>query len=143
MNGEAIPSSDKIYAIAKSCLGKDLCGNVNIAYGCAETVNSIVEAAIGQPIGGGSSTYLMYQCLLTQSQRFVKVETPVTGDIVISPSGYSTKNVLNGHVGIVGKEGILSNNSANGLLQEDYTLESWTDYFQDLEGFPVYYFHVL
>lgn len=129
--------------MAKSCLGKDLCGNTNIAYGCAQTVNSIVEAAIGSSIGGGASTYLMYQCLIAQTTRFTLVQTPVPGDIVISPSGYSTKGVPNGHVGIVGRFGILSNNSQNGLLQEDYTLDTWQDFFAVLDGFPVYYFHVI
>lgn len=139
----ALPRSQSIYDMAKSCLGKDLCGNTNIAYGCAETVNSIVEAATGQTIGGGASTYLMYQCLIMQPARFQNVQSPIAGDIIISPSGYSTKGVANGHVGIVGKFGVLSNNSTTGLLQEEYTLESWSDFFGVKEGFPIYYFHVI
>lgn len=129
--------------MAKACLGKDLCGNTNIAFGCAQTVNSIVEAAIGVTIGGGASTYLMYQCLNSQPTRFIKAADPEPGDIVISPSGYSSKGVPNGHVGIVGRFGVLSNNSVNGLLQEDYTLETWQDFFGVKDGFPVDFFHVL
>lgn len=138
-----VSNSDKIYTVAKNCLGKNLCGNIDIAYGCAQTVNAIVEVALAFPVGGGASTYLMFLSLENQATRFIKVSSPVPGDIIISPSGYSTKGVEHGHVGIVGKKGILSNSSSTGRLEEDYILESWNDYFGVKEGFPVYFFHAL
>lgn len=134
-------NSLKVYLMAKQCLGKHLCENS--AYGCAETVNAIVDAALGYPAGGSASTYLMYN-VLKSSPRFEQVTTPLPGDIIISPTGYGTNPIMpNGHVGIVGIYGILSNDSYNGLLEENYTLAMWKDHYNGVGGYPIYYFRAL
>ncbi len=139
-------NSTTVYNTAKSCLEKNLCADKVL--GCAETVNAIFETALGSPIGGGASTHLMYLCLTRNPSigplKFIEVTDPLPGDIIISPTGYGNNAVMpNGHVGIVAKYGILSNNSENGLLQEYYTIQTWSDRYQTKGGYPVYYFRVL
>lgn len=132
------PNGLKIYTMAKDCLGLNLCENR--AYGCAETVNAIVEAATGTPVGGGASTFLMYKCLLSTG-KFTAITNPLPGDIIISPTGLGTNPQMpNGHVGIVAMYGILSNDSLDGLLEEKYTLDTWNARYKVTGGYPVLFF---
>lgn len=135
-------ASGRFYIIAVSCLGSDASPN-DIApdeYGCAETINAIHKKVFGFEIGGGLSTYLLYNVLLT-SKYFIKIDSPKAGDIVISPTGYGNGKLSNGHVGIVGKENvIMSNDSATGLFLENYTLDKWRARYVALGGYPMAYF---
>jgi hypothetical protein len=137
------PNSIKVYETAKECLGKNLCENR--IYGCAETINAIFQFALGQPIGGLASTYFMYKVLTTTPTRFKQVTDPLPGDIIISTTGYGKNEPIipNGHVGIVGRFGILSNNSNDGLLEENYTIPQWQKRYVDQGGYPMNFFRVL
>lgn len=130
---------------AISCLGTDASPN-DLApdeLGCAETVNDIHEKAFGFPIGGGLSTAMLYQALLT-SPYFSAQEAYLPGDVIISPTGYGTGGLSNGHVGIVGeKDSVMSNSSATGLFTKNYTIQSWKDRYQKIGGFPVRFFRRL
>ena len=134
----------RIYEVAFSFLGKDVTPRDNTpdAVACMEVVNEIVRLATGKPIGGGASTYLGFAALHDE-KRFLKINNPLTGDIIISPSGYSSKGYKNGHAGIVGKHHILSNFSDTGKLEDYYTLETWRKQFGEIMGFPVFYFRVI
>jgi len=46
-------------------------------------------------------------------------------------------------VGCVALYGILSNNSEDGRLEEQWTLPAWEDYYGTSMGFPVYIFRPL
>ena len=137
-------NGQKIYEVAKSFLGKDVTPHDNVPdeVACMEVVNEIVHIATGSSIGGGASTYLGFGCL-HDPKRFLKVETPLPGDIIISPSGYSSRGFRNGHVGVVGKFHILSNFSDTGKLEDYYTLEAWNKQYGEIMGFPVFYFRHL
>lgn len=140
-------NSLKLFNMARSLLGtdvtpKDLVPD-NVA--CAETVNAIHMKIFGDPIGGGASTYNMYRALLARKD-FKRVDVPQKGDIIISPTGYSTKPstiVTNGHVGILGEKDIMSNSSFTGLFTANYTLDSWNRRYAGLGGFPVVLFRKL
>lgn len=133
----------KLYTTARGYLGKDASPN-DVApdeYGCAETVNDIYKDAFGQPIclPGILTTQLYYE-MLRNPIDFKSVITPEPGDIIISPTGLGNGALKNGHVGIVGIYGILSNNSNTGNLSEDYTLEKWNARYKEVGGFPVLFF---
>lgn len=116
---------EKLYEVAYSFLGKDASPK-DLApddLACAESVNAVYKAAFGHEIGGGVSTTQMYRAL-KNSDEFLEVDAPLFGDIVISPTGY-VRSVAVGHVGIVGKWQIMSNNSATGRWEAHYTLQSW------------------
>lgn len=133
----------KLLRVAKECLGKDM-APFNDEFGCAEALNQVFKKAFGRDIGGGASTYYLYQVLLND-KRFEKVPLGLPGDILCSATGYGNKKKLrNGHVGIVSEAGfIMSNTSANGLWENNYTLETWKRRYKDFGQYPMDYFRVV
>jgi hypothetical protein len=125
------PEAQKILAEALNSIGTLKTGAIpgtdagNKA--CAAAVNKMIEAATGQPVGGGLSTAAMYSSLQNNS-RFGLVPggigAALPGDIIISPtSGGNT-----GHVGIVATAGggaIISNSSSRAQVEQNYTGSSW------------------
>ncbi len=143
----ANPSAQKIYDVAKSLLGTDA-SPADIApdsLACAETVNRIVKIAIGVPVGGGTSTFQMWRCLETYPlwQKILGSEA-LPGDIIISPTGSVTDARLeHGHVGIVAKHGILSNNSETGKLSENFDIPTWKRYYTQFGGLSTFFYRVV
>lgn len=108
-------------------------------YGCAETVSDLLKMA-GFDIGLYLSTYQLYYALKSNS-GFIRVDTPLYGDIIISPTGFGNGMLPNGHVGICGKDDkIMSNNSFTGLFEENYTQDAWKARYQKVGGYPLIYF---
>jgi len=126
-----------LFAFAKMKLGQDMDGGfLREDLACAITVNNIAKESIGNVIGGGASTYLMYRALRfnPRFKRVAAFKKPIEktddilpGDIIISPTGYGNRaKISNGHVGIMGEDGnIMSNNSATGKWEQNYNLVSW------------------
>jgi len=130
--------SEKLYRISKKNLGKDLSPTQN-ELGCAESINQLHKIAFGDEIGGGSSTYLLWQALKKRND-FVVCDYEV-GAIIISPTGTSRLGGnVKGHAGVCGKFQIMSNNSLTGLFDTKYTKISWENYFEKKLKFPIYYF---
>lgn len=115
---------EKLYETAYSFLGKDAspADYASDELGCAESVNAVYKAAFGKEIGGDVSTIRMYEALKNNKELRL-VDSPLFGDIIISPTTLARVPV--GHVGIVGKWQIMSNNSYTGRWEAHYTLESW------------------
>ena len=137
----------KFYITAVGCLGTDVTPQDDIPddVACAEVINKIHEKAFGFPIlsirEGGASTRLLYKAM-TKSKLFQESPTPLEGSIIISPTGLGNKNLPNGHIGIVGKDKVvMSNNSFNGLFEENYTITGWKERYQRWGGYPVLYFN--
>lgn len=133
-----------LYQTAIGLIGQDLTGSTPDRYGCAASVNHVFEKAFGIPIGGGASTFLM-NIALSDKKRFIEVERPLPGDIIISPTGSTTKKTLtNGHVGTFGQDfKIMSNSSETGKWSENWDLKRWKQYYQDFGGFPIKIYRVL
>jgi len=135
-------NGQKLYMTAAALLGKpvapkDASTNYGV-FGCALTMNGIAERAWGHPIGGGASTQAMY-AFLQNTTKYAPVlpGNELPGDIIISPTGSGANPAAHGHVGCIAKYGILSNNSEDGNLEEQWTLETWRQYFGTSLGFPV------
>jgi hypothetical protein len=131
--------SNLLAAIARACLGQVMVkGEPDLA--CALNVNKIAKIALGEEIGGGASTYLMYGELL-RHKRFCRVPEAGSGQIVISPTGYGDGRIKHGHVGIfLDNHLIASNDSKTGIWSPNYTLTSWINKYQKGGGFPVIFF---
>lgn len=143
---EQTPQGIEIYNTAKALLGTDASPRdiAPSSLACAETVNYIVTKATGAPIGGGVSTYVMWQCLREFTARWEQVLDPLPGDIVISPTNSNPgARLKHGHVGIVGYYGILSNNSEDGHLEENFNIASWKAYYSDFGGLPMLFYRCL
>lgn len=135
-------ASIKLYLCAKELLGMSMPSS-NPALGCVDALNYVVRRAFGKPISNDSSTYTLYE-ILKNSPDFVEVaeKNCVAGDLILSPTGYGSGRVSNGHCGILGLHGILSNESATGLWREKWTLGTWREYYGRQGGFPVKFYRV-
>lgn len=137
-------NAQKLYQVAYDSIGRDM-SPADIApdnLACAESLNGVFKAAFGSPIGTGpalTSTYYLYQEML-KDPRLEATTKPQAGDIVISPSGYSTKNSAHGHCGVWGNHDVMSN--GGGAWQDNYTQAAWYNVFSTTLGFPVFFFHV-
>lgn len=140
-----------IYATALSFLGKDASPN-DVApdeYGCAETVYDILRAALGFNVGISFtvSTNSLYN-ELKASKAYIQTDQPLEGDIWISPTGFGSGALPNGHVAIVGRVDnnsadntqLMSNDSATGNFMQNYTVSTWKKRYVDLGGYPCFIF---
>lgn len=139
-------NQEKLYSVALASIGRDM-SPADIApdsLACAESLNGVFKAAFGSPIGTGAaltSTKALYQHMLTDS-RLQQVTMPQAGDIVISPTGYSSKGSTHGHTGIWGNHDVMSNDSNTGVWRDNYTHAAWYNVFHSTLGFPVLFFRV-
>lgn len=140
-------SRERLYATAVASLGTDM-SPADIApdsLACAESINGVFKACFGEPIGTGSaltSTTALWK-LVQNDTRFEVPDAPLPGDIVISPTGTSTHGArVHGHVGVWGKNDVMSNDSNTGLWTDNYTHDAWYNVFTITLGFPVYFFRV-
>lgn len=131
-------NSERLYDLAKSCMGKDIAKTQN-ELGCAEAVSYLLKniQLANFPPKGFLSTADLYYWL---KKYATQLDVSETGCVIISPTGFSAN--LHGHVGIVANHGILSNNSMTGLFDEYYTLPKWEAYYKVKLGFPIFYFRV-
>lgn len=130
----------KLYEVAVRTLGKDASplDLVNDDLGCAESVSTLLSKIMAFSIITG--TYTMLE-RLSKDSRFVRVYEPVmAGTIILSPTGTGNGKII-GHVGIVGLNGkVYSNNSATGLWDDYYTIETWKQRYSDTGGLSLYFF---
>lgn len=130
----------QVHTYAQLMVGKDLSFLVDKEIACSEAVTRIlVELGIMPSVITG--TYTLYEHLHT-SIRFVRVQTPQAGDIILSPTGMGIYK--HGHVGIMDSNNrILSNSSASGIFTRTHTLASWTSYYKVNGGFPIFFYRVI
>lgn len=139
--------AEQLYQTAKNCLGIDM-SPADIApdsLACAESLNGVFFKAFGTHLGTGAaltSTLALYK-EMSLDTRLQKVDTPIAGDIIISPTGLSTKHSPHGHCGIWGNFDVMSNDSDTGKWKDNYTHEAWYNVFSKELGFPIYFFRVL
>lgn len=138
----------KLYNAAKSLLDrqvapKDAADGYGM-FGCALTLNGVALVAWGHQIGGGASTEAMLAFLQDTTKYSPQTsQTALPGDIIISATGTASDPSQHGHCGIIAKYGILSNNSEDGRLEEQWTLAAWEAYYGNTLGFPVLIFRPL
>lgn len=140
----ATDAGNKLFQTALTFIGKDASplNQADSEYACAESVNFVNQTAFGEPIGGGTSTYLLY-ISLKNHKKFVQVTNPLLGDIIIYPTGtrLSPSPVDNGHCGILlDNNRVGSNNSATGLFDVHYDLWSIRYRYKTIGHYPEYIF---
>lgn len=129
---------EKIYNTAVANLGQHLTLDPSVAFevGCAEAVSKVLQLAgvQGIPQRGYAGTDDLFQWLKV-NKNFVQTAQPQWGGIVVSPTIGSN----HGHCGIILKRGIASNDSSNGKFNENYSVDSWVNVFEN-KGLATYYF---
>ena len=110
--------------------------------GCAESVSMVIrEIDPTFPIHV-STTKLFKE--LEKNPKYERTTDLTAGNIIISPTGYGSGGLSNGHVGIIGKNGVIySNDSYKGTWEQNYTIKSWVARYRVRGGFPIFVFKVL
>lgn len=139
-------NSQKFYNTALASLHKDMSPNdlAPDSLACMESVDGVYTATFGEHLlsmPARLSTQAAYEAML-RDPRLEAIIDPIPGDIVISPTGHSTKGAQHGHTGCWGKNDVLSNDSNTGLWSDNYTHEAWYSVFNKTLGFPVYFFRI-
>ncbi|RJQ33855.1 hypothetical protein C4568_03580 [Candidatus Parcubacteria bacterium] len=136
---------EKFYDYAYQCLGqkKGLDRSIPKEVNCANALSHVLIGfgVSGLPIKGIASSATLDRWF-AKSPGFEKVSEPQFGDIISSPTG-SGNGKIRGHVGVVGKHQIMSNNSRTGLWQSHWTLKEWIDYYQKYGGLKTNYYRLL
>lgn len=150
---EPIPAPVKsnrehLYEVAKACIGKDMSplDRAPDTLGCMESLDGVWLEAFGEHLlehADRLSTARGYAAMRVHPRLKLVKEDFLPGDIVISPTGLSTKGSPNGHTGIRGIHQYMSNDSSNGKWMANYNLPNWKAYFGDKLGFPTFHFRVL
>lgn len=145
-------TEEKLFSQAKLNFGKHLTLNnaIPAEVGCAECVSKLLSlVGISDGPLGIPGTASLYEWLVT-SPKFQKIDHPEQGAIIISPTGMGNGSIP-GHTGIIGEFGgkylidwtIYSNESASGLLKDQWSYERWLSYYQTTGELPIYLFRLV
>lgn len=119
----------KLYSVAYANLGKHLTldNTVPEEVGCCEAVSAVLAQA-GYTLPPKGIAGVNYLISWMKDKGFQEVSQAEVGAIITahSPDYYSPGYA---HVGICGEHWIMSNSSANGLFQANYTFPGWLSYF--------------
>lgn len=133
-----------LYNYCRSVLNTDVTPEdiVPDEYDCSDTICTILKKA-GYDIGNYPLTTDLYN-VLVKHVWFRRAYGHLPGDIIISPTGYGSGVIPNGHVGIMGiGDIIMSNSSSNGKFSENYSLPQWISKYEDKGGYPVLFFRLI
>lgn len=136
-------NQEKLYREAKVCLGypQKMDPSVPNMVACASSLSGVLTKAgfVGLPAMGIAGTGELNMFLKT-SPQFEEVAIPAAGDVIMSPSNSPGALLQHGHVGIVGNNGIMSNDSDTGLWREAWTVPNWYAYYQTYGKLPVLFY---
>lgn len=135
-------NQEKLYAIAKSLLKKHLTLDESVPknVGCAQALSYVLKEC-GYPMypKGISGTASLYYWLQDQKNHFEEVEAGKPGDIIINVTGTGV-STRRGHVGVVGKYQIMSNNSITGKWDTSWVLRDWLRFYEEQGKMKTHYF---
>ena len=138
-------NSNKLYELAVASIGTDVSPRdiANDAVGCVESITTLLHK-VNPNIPVQLSTFKFYEFMRDNPQLFKRCDGPGKERIVISPTGMGNGKISNGHVGICfDEETIMSNTSATGKWEKNYTVKNWNNRFSLRGGFPVYYYYLV
>lgn len=130
--------SEKLYWFAKSQLGKDI-SKTQDELGCVESLCFLLRNCFGEKEPNLFNT-IELATYLANNPKYKKVEGPELGAIIINVTGSGNGTLKHGHVGIVGKQWIMSNDSSNSRWSANYNTASWYSYFEKVGGMPTMYY---
>lgn len=137
-------NSNKLYELAVKSIGTDVSPRdvANDELGCVESVTTLINKVNPNiPVQLSTAAFLKY--MQANTQLFEKCAGPGKERIVICATGTGNGKVPNGHVGIcVDDADIMSNTSATGKWEKNYTVKSWNNRFELKGGFKVHYFYL-
>ena len=136
MNQE-LTNREKLLEAIRDSIGSDASpgDKVSDEFGCAESASNIIKKVYPNFRAPILSTKELVAELDRHPECFERTTLPKPGCIIISPRTDTTT----GHAGFfVAKDRIVSNDSATGLMQDNYSWSSWVLSFKDRKGLRIY-----
>lgn len=113
---------------------------------CMVTVDTLYKLFTGTYLNGNTitqSTFVGLQ-VLSKHPRFIKVNKPTKGSILVYATGTGNGNLANGHIFVSDGAGKLySNSSSNGLFQQNYSDFTAKYRYETIGGFKPNYFTLM
>lgn len=140
---EPMPTAEVVYEVAKASLGQDLTPRDEISdeVACVVQWEEIIHKALGYYLGGEkpeASTWGLFN-LLEKDPRWKAISAPQKGCTILYVTGTGNDKVR-GHALIMGEKWAMSNTSANGLWQANYTLDGLKRRFETSGGMSPHYY---
>lgn len=135
---------EHLYYVAKECVGTDVTPEdlVPDEVDCADTVCTILNLA-GFDIGYYPYTLNLYKALKNSPHWIQIFDNYKRGDVIISPTSLGN-GTITGHTGFISDNGkIISNSSSDGIVRENYTLDTWRKRYVEKGGLPLFVFRKL
>lgn len=128
----------RVVYYARLCSGVDLSTLAPNEVGCAESVTRLLRQLDTTLVPVELSTYRLTLHLVV-SKRFVELDTPLPGCVVIAATGTGNGHIV-GHTGIYDGRRIWNNNSYTGKWSDSYTIATFRDRYERLGGMKVRFF---
>lgn len=122
-----------LYDFSISCLGKDMSPKEN-ERGCAESAYFVMKGA-----GVALSKDVIYSTAVFEDwlvKNFMEVYDPLPGDVIVS----ATQGAVTGHMGIYGKNTVMSNNSSTFKYDDHWKIVDWKPYYTGKLSLKTRYF---
>lgn len=142
--------TEQLYNLAYSKRGTDFTPDwiVSDEVSCSFAVTTLIkEIAPEMPII--VNTGELYRFML-KSPLFKEISQPISkiekGQIIVAPTGYNSRPEImpNGHVCVASEnERYMSNNSYNGLWEENYNRDTFRNRYYYKGGFPISVFELV
>lgn len=135
-----VPLRQKIYEQALNWLGKDPTPDDKVSdeVACASSLSFIVNQVTPFPNFASTTELFTY---LKNSPHWKATLNPDAGNIIVSPTGGGNGTIATGHCGILTGNGwVMSNTSATGHWDQNYSIDNWVKYFRLKGGYHIYYF---
>ena len=149
-----LPTDESIalYAEGVKALGtslipqQDMKATLNGELGCADSLCKLYQRTFptnASVLNTLSTAVLLGQLLANPDlfEEIANINLALPGDIIIAATGTSKlpeTSVTNGHVGVVAKHGVMSNESATALWTENFVpLNAFINRYSLIGGYPV------
>ncbi len=136
--------NQELYDKAFSLIGHHCTLDKSIPFvvGCGQAMSYVLRQIAPDliPLKGISGT-AEWATKMANSSRFEEVPIPEVGSIIVSITG-TGKGIIRGHIGVVGKNHIMSNRSADGTWEADWTHQHWIMYYHIFGGLQTKYYNV-
>jgi hypothetical protein len=138
---QSVGNIPTLYDVAYSLLGKHLTldNTVDKNVGCGQAVSYVLKKyGCLIPNKGLAGTSSLNDWLRVNA---TEVGKPDVGCIIVSVTGTGNES-RRGHIGVVGKWQIMSNNSITGLWDTQWTMDEWIQYYETEGGLDTHYYKI-
>jgi hypothetical protein len=132
---------ERLLKAAESATGKDISPKDKAPdeLGCVESLCEVLKLAeLPHPtIPDETLSTVKFHKWIGKHPSYKATLDLNPGNIILTVTGTGNGKIKNGHVGVIGKDGIYSNTSKDGIWRKNYTIDTWVAYWRTKGGMPI------